>query len=62
MAEKTSLCDDCCVAQKNGEPCGIMFSKDVVGSCSLYSKNDSKHKALADKYGPGVKKDAKEVK
>ncbi len=62
MAEKISLCDDCYVVQKDGTPCGIMFEKDVVESCSLHSKNASKHKTLADKYGPGVKKDAKEVK
>ena len=63
MAEKISLCDDCYIAQKDGTPCGIMFTKDIVENCSLYNKNANKHKALADKYGPGAKKEEKkEVK
>ena len=62
MAEKVSLCDDCCVVQKDGTPCGIMFNKDVVENCSRREKTVNKHKTLADKYGPGAKKDAKEVK
>lgn len=62
MEDKISLCKDCCVVQKNGEPCGIMFNKDVVDNCSARVKSANKHKTLADKYGPGAKKDAKEVK
>lgn len=62
MAEKISLCNDCCVVRGDGLPCSIMFSKDVVGQCSMYDKNASKHKTLADKKEQGSKKDAKEVK
>lgn len=62
MADKESLCEDCCVAQKEGTPCGVMFSKDVVENCSRRVKSVSKHKTLADKYGPGTRRNAKEVK
>lgn len=60
MADKVSLCNDCGVAQKDGTPCGIMLTKDVVEVCSRYEKDANKHKALVDKQGS--KKEAKEVK
>ena len=59
---KESLCLDCCAVQDDGIPCGIMFSKDVVEVCTRKEKSVNKHKTLADKYGPGAKKDVKEAK
>ena len=54
MARK---CDDCGTADEKGEPCAMMFGKDVIENCSAYTKDAAAHKKLADK---GKKTDGEE--
>ena len=43
------LCDDCGTKDEKGEPCGMMFGKDAVEHCSVYTKDADTHKKLADR-------------
>ena len=51
------LCDDCGVANDDGTPCGLMFTKDQIERCSRYEKDEKRHAKLADKFGPDKKKE-----